>query len=96
MLTQSCAQKQSLLLQIGQLLMALKMEMSKNRLVNDLRRRISQQQQQRSSHDVIRVQAHNSANFTWQNAYDAIDNQENSGEARNDFGQLRLAGVIKL
>ena len=83
-LTQSCAQKQSPLLQICQSLMALNKEMSKKCLVNDLRRRISQQQR-RSSHDVIGVQGHNTADFTWKKAYDAIDNLENAGTARNDF-----------
>ena len=84
--------RSSLSLQIGQSLMALKKEMSKKRLVNDLHRRISQQQR-RSSHDVLHVQGHNTADFTWKKVYDAIDNLENAGAARNDFplnfGQLR-------
>ena len=63
--------------------------------MKDLRRRINQQQH-RSSHDVIRVQGHNSADLTWKNAYDAVDDLEYAGVARNDFplnfGQLRGAG----
>ena len=77
--------------------MALNKEMSKKCLVNNLHKRISQHQQ-RSSHDVIGVQGHNTADFTWKNAYDAIDDLKNGGTAGNDFplifGQLRWAGVV--
>lgn len=83
-LTQSYAQKQSLLLQIGQSLLALKKEMSKRHILNDLRRRICQQKQ-RSSHDELCIEGHNTAEFTWKKAYDAIDEMETAGIPGKDF-----------
>lgn len=83
-LSRSCAQKQDTLL-------ALKKE-GKKHLLNDLDRCLFQQKHT-SRHTDVRVQCRNGAEFTWNNAYDTIDDMENAGlpgkEFPLNFRQLR-------
>ena len=83
-LSQSCAQKQSLLSQIGQSLLALKKEVSKKHLLNDLNKRLVQQES-KSRHNDIYVECHNSTEFTWKDACDGIDDMKNAGSIGKDF-----------
>ena len=62
-------------------------------MLNDVCRRVKQQE--RKSAEDISVHGHNSAEFTWKNAYDRIDDMENAGASGRDFPlnfrQLRWA-----
>ena len=91
-LSRSCAQKQAILLQIGQSLLALKKEVSKKRLLNDFNRSLVQQKHT-CQHTDVYVQCHNGTEFTWSNAYETIDDMENAGlpgkEFPLNFRQLR-------
>ena len=91
-LSRACAQKQAVLLQIGQSLLALKKEVSKKRRLNDLSRRLVQHKHT-SRHTDVSVQCHNGAEFTWNDAYNTIVDMENAGllgkEFPLNFRQLR-------
>ena len=91
-LSRACAQKQAVLLQIGQSLLALKKEVSKKRRLNHLSRRLVQHKLT-SHHTDVSVQCHNGAEFTWNDAYNTIVDMQNAGllgkEFPLNFRQLR-------
>lgn len=89
-LTQTCAQKQKMLSQLVQSLLALKPVVSSPELLNNLRRRLKQKQKK-----VLKeysVECLHTPHFTWKKAFDALDAAENAGHRSSplDYHALRL------
>ena len=72
----SCSQKQKLLKNLGRSLLSLKSDLNASGILNDLRRRIKQQEDDSKEY---RLECYNNPDFTWENAYRALDMKENSG-----------------
>lgn len=75
-LAQTCIRKQQLLTSIGQSLLALKAQVSSGDVLNSLRRRVKQQSSKDDDYSVV---CSNLPEFTWEIAFRALEDQQNSG-----------------
>ena len=77
MLSQRCVEKQQLLKDLGQSLLALKAFVACPQHMNSLRRRLKQLE--KKDDDEYRIECVHEPSFEWGDAYRAIDMAENTG-----------------
>ena len=84
-LAQTCMRKQQLLTSIGQSLLALKAQVSSGDVLNNLCRRVKQQSSEDDDYSVV---CSNLPESTWEIAFRALEDQQNSGLNFSPFSVL--------